>query len=116
MGWVSPPCFQLLRELALFLPHPSTFHSVTSLTTIHINNCNPILQLNLPIHINHHGCRWEHCPRPPKSLWEKSDGNSVVFPTSGKYIIVGVPGAFTRLSPPSLISVFNSRLTQFRYM
>lgn len=39
-------------------------------------------------------------PAPPKSLWEKSDGNSVVFPTSGKYIIVGVPGAFTRLSPP----------------
>ncbi|RPB16453.1 Redoxin [Morchella conica CCBAS932] len=34
-------------------------------------------------------------PAPPKSLWEKSDGNTVSFPTSGKYIILGVPGAFT---------------------
>lgn len=53
-------------------------------------------------------------PAPPKSLWEKSDGNTVSFPTSGKYIILGVPGAFTRLSLPSLVSVFPIMINSLR--
>lgn len=38
-------------------------------------------------------------PAPPDSLWEGSPNKAVNFPTSGKFIIVGLPGAFTRTSP-----------------
>ncbi|PUU78363.1 Redoxin [Tuber borchii] len=34
-------------------------------------------------------------PAAPGSLWVEKDNNTVSFPSSGKYIIVGVPGAFT---------------------
>ncbi|RPB01187.1 Redoxin [Choiromyces venosus 120613-1] len=34
-------------------------------------------------------------PAAPGSLWVEKEDNTVSFPSSGKYIIVGVPGAFT---------------------
>ncbi|PWW72548.1 Redoxin [Tuber magnatum] len=34
-------------------------------------------------------------PPAPESLWVERDNNTVSFPSSGRYIIVGVPGAFT---------------------
>nr|AFK44899.1 unknown [Medicago truncatula] len=34
-------------------------------------------------------------PAPPKSLWEGEADKSAEFPSEGKFIIVGVPGAFT---------------------
>ncbi|KAG0136423.1 Redoxin [Tuber indicum] len=34
-------------------------------------------------------------PAAPASLWVEKDNNTVSLPSSGKYIIVGVPGAFT---------------------
>ncbi|CUS13514.1 unnamed protein product [Tuber aestivum] len=34
-------------------------------------------------------------PPAPESLWVERDNNTVSLPSSGKYIIVGVPGAFT---------------------
>jgi 2-Cys peroxiredoxin 5 len=40
-------------------------------------------------------------PSPPKSLWESAPENSVTFPSSGKFVLLGVPGAFTRNSPPT---------------
>ena len=39
-------------------------------------------------------------PAAPGSLWVEKDNNTVSFPSSGKYIIVGVPGAFTRSFSP----------------
>jgi len=39
-------------------------------------------------------------PAAPGSLWVEKDNNTLSFPSSGKYIIVGVPGAFTRSFPP----------------
>lgn len=43
-------------------------------------------------------------PAPPKSLWEVSPNKSVTFPETGKFIIVGLPGAFTRESLTSSAS------------
>ncbi|KAI5850858.1 Redoxin [Tricharina praecox] len=34
-------------------------------------------------------------PAAPASVWETSPENAVIIPTSGKVVIVGVPGAFT---------------------
>jgi 2-Cys peroxiredoxin 5 len=39
-------------------------------------------------------------PAPPATLWENAPENKVTFPSSGKFIIVGVPGAFTRTPAP----------------
>lgn len=35
-------------------------------------------------------------PAPPASLWENAPENTVNFPDTGKIILLGVPGAFTR--------------------
>ncbi|KAA8893311.1 Redoxin [Sphaerosporella brunnea] len=34
-------------------------------------------------------------PAPPATLWEGGPEKQVTFPSSGKFIIIGVPGAFT---------------------
>ncbi|KAI5845063.1 Redoxin-domain-containing protein [Morchella snyderi] len=78
---------------ALFLPPPPTSFLLLqpSPLTSSIPSSNQIHQLRSIIMVS----VGSTVPAPPKSLWEKSDGNSVSFPDSGTYIIVGVPGAFT---------------------